>query len=126
MVLNPVPAGLAVSPDLFEDLQDSHLSSGLAFVGLTVDDVVQRGAGSGPSLSAAARCLLSVLVVARRLVQDLDQEWDAAGLPHGDAAVLGTGQSQQGPGHLLFVPIGQHREQPEHHLHLRPTGTDTR
>lgn len=56
-------------------------------------------------------------------MQDLDQQRDAAGLPHGDAAVLRAGQSQKSPRHLLLISVGEHGEQPEHHLHLqgRPT-----
>ena len=51
-------------------------------------------------------------------MQDLDQQGDTAGLSHGDAAVLGAGQGQQSPGHLLLISVSQHGEQPEHHLHL--------
>lgn len=54
MALDPVPAAVAVGPDLLQHVQHPHLPAGLALVLLGVDDVVEGGAGSGFGLSAAA------------------------------------------------------------------------
>jgi len=129
VALDPVPAAVTVGPDLLQHVQHPHLPAGLALVLLGVDDVVEGGAGSGFGLSAAARCrtgrgrlLGSAGASARSFVQDLDQQRDAARFPHGDAAVLRAGQSQQSPRHLLLISVSEHGEQPEHHLHLRRGG----
>lgn len=120
MALDPVPAAVTVGPDLLQHVQNPHLPAGLALVLLGVDDVVEGGAGSGFGLPAAAHCSLPGSAAgARSFVQDLDQQGDTAGLPHGDAAVLGAGQSQQSARHLLLVSVSEHGQQPEHHLHLR-------
>lgn len=54
MALHPVPAAVAVGPYLLKQMQDPHLPATLTLVLLGVDNVVQGGAGSGFSLSAAA------------------------------------------------------------------------
>lgn len=115
MGLDPVPAAVTVGPDLLQHVQDPHLPAGLALVLLGVDDVVEGGAGSGFGLPAAACCCGAWRIpraspAVRGLVQDLDQEGDAAGLPHGDAAVLRAGQSQQSAGHLFFISVSEHGE----------------
>lgn len=130
MALDPVPATVTVGPDLLQHVQHPHLPAGLSLVLLGVDDVVEGGAGSGFGLSAAAcrrtagRRLPGSAAAARSFVQDLDQQGDAAGLSHGDAAVLRAGQSQQSPRHLLLVSVSEHGEQPEYHLHLRQGEVD--
>lgn len=113
--LDPVPATVTVGPDLFQHVQDPHLSAGLALVLLGVDDVVEGSAGSGFGLSAAACCcgalrIPSASPAAWGLVQNLDQEGDAARLPHGNAAVLRAGQSQQSAGHLFLISVSEHGE----------------
>lgn len=121
MALDPVPAAVTVGPDLLQQVQHPHLAAGLALVLLGVDDVVEGGAGSRSGLPAAARHspFRHCLPPAGGFVQDLDQQRDAAGLPHSNAAVLRAGQRQQGARHLLLVSVGEHGEQPEHHLHLQ-------
>lgn len=123
MAFDPVPATVTVGPNLLQHVQDPHLPAGLALIQLGVDDVVEGGAGSGFGLPTAAwRCSAGCgfcgPAATRGFVQDLDQQGDAAGLPHGDAAVLRAGQGQQRARHLLLISVGEHGEQPEDHLHL--------
>lgn len=115
MALDPVPAAVAVGPDLLQHVQDPHLPAGLALILLGVDDVVEGGAGSGFGLPATACCCGACRIpwaspATWGLVQDLDQEGDAAGLPHGNAAVLRAGQSQQSAGHLFLISVSEHGE----------------
>lgn len=118
MALNPVPAAVTVRADLLQHVQHPHLPPGLALVGLGVHYVMQGSAGSGLGLPAACYTPGRLSGAPWAIVQDLHKQGDAAGLAHGDAAVLGAGHGQQSAGHLLPVPVGQHGEQPEHHLHL--------
>lgn len=59
-----------------------------------------------------------VLVVA---VKELDEQRQAARLPHGDARVLRTGHGEQRAGHVVFIMSPQHGQEAVYHLHLVDT-----
>lgn len=56
-----------------------------------------------------------VLVIA---VEELDEQRQAARLPHGDARVLRAGHGEQRAGHVVFIVSPQHGQQAVYHLHL--------
>lgn len=127
VVLNPIPASVTVCPDLFQQMQNPLFTAGLSLVLLAEDDVVEGGARPGLGLPAAARhrgtgCgLLKATTAACTIMQDLDQQGNTAGLPHGDTTVRRAGQRQQRPRHLVLISVSKNRQQPEHHLHLQVT-----
>lgn len=116
--LQPVPAGLRVGADLLQHVQHPHLLFGLTLVGLGEDDVVEGGVGTHAGVLGAGGALGGPRF-AVRVVQDLDEQGQAARLAHGQAALLRAGHGQQRAGHVVLVPRGQHGQEPEDHLHLR-------
>ncbi len=110
MAFLPLPAGLAVRSDLLQQVEHPDLPPTTLVIGLRVDNVMQSGAGPRSGLFAAPGISKQhgVLVIA---VEELDEQRQAAGLTHGDAAVLRARHGQEGARHVVFIMGAQHGQQ---------------